>query len=548
MHSNEPMSPLEVWVYRDNKQLAHGGSVLRALERSMAQVTRLRTQVARRRAALEALVVAGELETALADALDPLERVVGDASRALAMVILGKPVDLAACAEGLAHARAPRSLAIRPHAGFAYDALHPEAYAAASHVVDARDVLVIGVGAAGRTLACITSAALEARGATTERIAVRRGDASDELDGSLRRAGQRQAAVVLVDEGPTVSGATLLDTAEAVVRAGIPQGRVYVIVGRSVDPGRLRAPDAASRFRRLRTTVAPSSMFAPVRPGTSAGTRDVSSGAWRHLHFTRAEDWPAVVESTERRKLLSGGRLFKFEGLGSNGLAARHRASALAAEGIALDPSDEGDGWTSYTWTGKPLTLADLDADLVEHIARYCARRPTLCPLVSAESDLDSVVAANLAAILGDVASPPALEVVRIATTDGRLAPHEWIRLEDGSVMKTDATAHGDDRFFPGPTDIAWDLAGAIVEWEMNPEVRDYFLRAYRRASGDDAAPRIDAWLVAYLAIQTALAVHAVEIASAAEAPRLRLELERYRARLHQAAISCSSRSTSGRR
>ena len=42
------------------------------------------------------------------------------------------------------------------------------------------------------------------------------------------------------------------------------------------------------------------------------------------------------------------------------------------------------------------------------------------------------------------------------------LAPHEWLRLDDGNVRKTDAIAHGDDHLFPGPTDIAWDLAGAI--------------------------------------------------------------------------------------
>ena len=34
---------------------------------------------------------------------------------------------------------------------------------------------------------------------------------------------------------------------------------------------------------------------------------------------------------------------------------------------------------------------------------------------------------------------------------DGRMAPHEWIRSQDGRLIKVDASQHGDDHFFPGP-------------------------------------------------------------------------------------------------
>ena len=534
------MSPLDVWVYRDSKQLAHGGSLLRALERSIAQVARLRAPAGRRQAAIEALIVAGELEAALADAADPLEHVVGEATDALAAVVIGQPADLSVCAEGIAHARAPRSVTIRPQEGFAYYALHPQAYAAASRVVDAREVVVIGLRSIGTTLAAVTAAALRTRGVSAKRATVRPigapGDRrvvfGPELEELLRRAREADAGVVIVDEGPGLSGSSFLATGEAVVAAGVRRERVLFIMSRAVDPDRLRAPDAARRWRAFRTAVAPSSMFAPVRPGTSGGARDVSGGAWRLLHYSRDQDWPPVIEAMERRKLLFGGRLFKFEGLGSSGLAARHRASALAAEGIALDPSEEGDGWASYSWGGRPLMAGDLDAELIEHMARYCARRPSLCPLVSAESDLDPVVTKNLAAILGDVARVPSLDLVRVATTDGRFAPHEWLRMDDGSVRKTDAIAHGDDHLFPGPTDIAWDLAGAIVEWGMERDAREHFLSAYLRASGDDASRRIEPWLIAYAAIRAALTHFAIDAASPAEVPRLKQDFERYRARL----------------
>ena len=83
------MSPLDAWVFRDSKQLAHGGSLLRALERSINEIRRLSAPQGRRRAATETLVMAGELEAALADAADPLEARVAQATDALADATLG---------------------------------------------------------------------------------------------------------------------------------------------------------------------------------------------------------------------------------------------------------------------------------------------------------------------------------------------------------------------------------------------------------------------------------------------------------------------------
>ena len=65
-------------------------------------------------------------------------------------------------------------------------------------------------------------------------------------------------------------------------------------------------------------------------------------------------------------------------------------------------------------------------------------------------------------------------------------------------MFKTDAADHSDDHFFPGPTDIAWDLAGAIVEWDLPRQAADYLLERYRRASGDDPESRMPGYLLAY--------------------------------------------------
>jgi thiamine kinase-like enzyme len=88
------------------------------------------------------------------------------------------------------------------------------------------------------------------------------------------------------------------------------------------------------------------------------------------------------------------------------------------------------------------------------------------------------------------------LPVRRSVVVDGRMQPHEWI--EGTWLLKTDGASHGHDHFFPGPTDIAWDLAGVIVEWELSAEATDYLLRRYRALTGDEARPRIAVYRLAY--------------------------------------------------
>src|SRR5207244_3469305 len=73
-----------------------------------------------------------------------------------------------------------------------------------------------------------------------------------------------------------------------------------------------------------------------------------------------------------------------------------------------------------------------------------------------------------------------ALEVIlpieRPVIADGRMQPHKWLCTADRLWLKLDGTTHGDDHFFPGPCDIAWDIAGAIVEWELDAAAREHFL------------------------------------------------------------------------
>src|SRR5205807_4142207 len=59
---------------------------------------------------------------------------------------------------------------------------------------------------------------------------------------------------------------------------------------------------------------------------------------------------------------------------------------------------------------------------------------------------------------------------------DGRLAPHEWLRTPDGRILKFDCGGHESDHTIVGQQPVLWDVAGAIVEWDVRPSDRHVLL------------------------------------------------------------------------
>ncbi len=136
------------------------------------------------------------------------------------------------------------------------------------------------------------------------------------------------------------------------------------------------------------------------------------------------------------------------------------------------------------------------------------------------------------------------LHVERPTICDARMMPHEWLLVDDGRWLKLDAAIHGDDHFFPGPCDIAWDLAGAVVEWNLSRAARQTLLAEYRKASGDDAEPRIRNYELAYTTFRMAWSKMAAgSVGASDDAERLFSDYQRYRQRLevHQTSAKASS-------
>lgn len=108
--------------------------------------------------------------------------------------------------------------------------------------------------------------------------------------------------------------------------------------------------------------------------------------------------------------------------------------------------------------------------------------------------------------------------------------PHAWLRTPGNRWLKLDATIHGDDHFFPGPCDIAWDLAGIVVEWQLSAAAREFLFEQYLRVNGDNVSLRVGPYELAYATFRMAWSrMAAGSTCDREEEARLLRDYRRYR-------------------
>jgi hypothetical protein len=193
--------------------------------------------------------------------------------------------------------------------------------------------------------------------------------------------------------------------------------------------------------------------------------------------------------------------MYKFEGMGPIGARARDRALALAAAGLGPAATEAGGGFVDYELVrGRPMQASDVNEALLDRMADYCAfRHSEFATSSSSPSHLREMLQFNVMQEFGVELSlaENAFYTDRAVVTDGRMQPYEWIASAD-QFVKTDGVDHGDNHFFPGPCDIAWDISGIIVEWWLDQNGLEYLLRQFRHRSGVDITEKLPAYNLAY--------------------------------------------------
>jgi hypothetical protein len=530
----EDLSKSDLWIFREGRREFSGPVFLGELQQSLAA----------KNALLDCLIQAGELEASLGDLGVPGSSHAAALTDSLARQLCGAgsntddPQQLAGLIE------VPTTISVSPPEGFTYYALHPLDFAKAVEQIsnESTAFAVLGIRSIGTTLSAVVTAALNRLGKKADRITVRpkghpysrHTEFSAQEQSWIAQQQSISSHFLVVDEGPGRSGSTFLSVAEALHREGVPRDRITILGSRPFDPNSLCAQGAAERWKRFRFVSAVSSLSQRFSDWSYIG-----GGDWRKYFCNGENIWPESWTQMERFKVLSPDRreFVKFEGMGRIGKEAKNRAFALDRAGFSPRASDANDGFLAYAAVdGRPLKKQDVNTEIVEGIARYIAFRASEFTCNSSTPELHHMLVYNIQEEFGHELKldPGQISTSTPVLVDGRMQPYEWMAA-DRKLLKTDAISHGDNHFFPGPCDIAWDLAGTVIEWDLGPSATEYLLSKFRQFSGIDAATRLDAYLLAYCVFRLGFCKMARStVLGSAEETRLEVAYHHYRAKAAQ--------------
>jgi hypothetical protein len=535
----EDLAKSDLWIFREGRREFSGAAFLRELQQRLAA----------KNALVDCLIQAGELEAALADLGAPGSSTASVLTDSLALQLCGNS-NRDDVEELAGRIEVPATINISPPEGFTYYALHPLDFAktAAQIANESATYAVIGIRSIGTTLSAVVTAELNKLAKKASRITVR--PQGHPYSRSTEFSAQEQdwiaqqqangALFLIVDEGPGRSGSTFLSVAEALSRAGVPYHRVVILGSRPFDPATLCAQGAAERWRHYRFIAVASSLSQRFTNYTYLG-----GGDWRYHFCDDEHNWPESWTQMERFKVFSPDRreFLKFEGMGRIGNEAKERAFALAKAAFSPEISDAGDGFLAYAAiNGMPLRKQNVNAEILESIARYCAFRAAEFRCTGpASSELENMLVYNIQQEFGCELKLPLgqLSSVSPVLVDGRMQPYEWISLNNGSIVKTDGVSHGDNHFFPGPCGIVWDLAGTIIEWDLSAPAIEFLVTKFCQFSGTDTSRELNVYKLAYCVFRLGFCKMARStVLGTNEERRLDLAYRQYRAKAAQLLLS----------
>lgn len=469
--------------------------------------------------------------------------------------------------------------------GFAFYTLFPEQYVAAARrwhqaqQPDHEPVLVVGVRSAGTTLSAVVAAELSCLGWPVRRITVRPYGHPFQREVELpvgATTGVRSALVV--DEGPGLSGSSMAAVARALSAVGVPTERIAFLPGHGGEPGAAASEEVRTWWRTtpryqvsldelrwpegdLQRHLARATEAMVPDGGAVLHVDDLSWGLWRAQSFTEVNAWPAAVlpfERTKYRCQLADGRsvLWKFEGLATFGAQGSSGAeqvtlqiARLAQGGWTPAPLGTRAGFVATPWIdGVPCSARDRSPELLRHLGSYivsCTGSAlTADEGVRAQDRLRELLYWNTWEALG----PEQAEVARhwaeqvgqpeqdeLTYGDGRMAPWEWLHVP-GRVLKVDATGHAYDHTAVGVQSVLWDLAGVVVEWELDGAEQVILLEGYVESGGIQVeAARLAFYQACYAAFRAGV-MHLCRgsVSDVAERKRAEAAYGRYRNQLRR--------------
>lgn len=574
-------------VYGDHQDLVCPRRLLAQLGCGIEQIRRMPPGMVRHTALQSLLIEAGRLQQGIADAdfaaaakdrVTKRERELAAFTHKLAISLLDSwrndgahMPDLPAIPE---IGDLPPEIEKKVPEGFAFYAVYPEAFAeAASGLNLSAPARVIGIRSIGTTLAAMAAAALDAPPPFTVRPFGDPFDRKIEVDAALERELLNEPAhFVIVDEGPGLSGSSFGAVADWLEARGVPADRIAFLCSHNGAPGTQALPRHRQRWERTQRVAGDfgsslgdlvGSWAKDLLGPLDSGPTEISGGAWRHLPCSGTYGSLPANPLWERRKFLirANGRpwLAKFAGLGREGERKLEIARQLHAIGSVAEPVGLANGFLIERWHEDARPLSG-DEQPLEELANYLGTRARILSVPrpgATVADLLQMARRNASLALGHWADERLQnwtgrigglqERVVPICIDGKLDRHEWLRLGDGRLLKADALDHHAAHDLIGCQDLAWDVAGAAIEFALAPNQTRWLAAAAGRASGRLVDPELLVFMHhAYLAFRSGQSVMSEEMAGGADASRWRERACSYTAELERRLRSWQPDATRG--
>jgi hypothetical protein len=429
----------------------------------------------------------------------------------------------------------PEQITVNVPEGFVFYGLYPEVYLEATSKffgeMKPEKVLVIGLRSIGTVLSALIGAHLQSKGCVVKTLTVRpRGHPFNRfllLDEMIRNIIKQSTGyyVIIADEGPGLSGSSIGGTLSTIKELNVPVDKTVIFPSWLPSGDRFISENARIMWNDYKKYIGSfeNQWILNGRLEKNLQKRlvcELSAGMWRSRFIPETSDYPPVHPHHEKRKYLlvdnseavKNSWIAKFVGLGKYGASNVSRAQKLAGMGFTPSIDRFSNGFAVMPFVeGKALKASDLNESLIDFVKKYLLfiKSSMGAPLQVSYDQMLEMIYTNVKEGLGEQwcrcleKLPPhasSLYEEAAVAIDGHMMPHDFLKTGTGFV-KVDHIEHHSDQFFHGVQNICWDIAGFIMEFDLDRRKRDHFLESF--ASIDSFLfQRLQFFNLAYLAFR----------------------------------------------
>ncbi|HEX3019488.1 MAG TPA: hypothetical protein VHP36_04270 [Chitinispirillaceae bacterium] len=407
----------------------------------------------------------------------------------------------------------PAKISLNVPEGFVYYGLYPEIYLESTSIffeeIKPENIMVVGLRSIGTPLSALVAARLETEGCNVKTLTIRpKGHPYNrfpDFDDKIRNILQGCVSyyVIVVDEGPGLSGSSIGGTLSALRLNGIDLNRTVVFPSWVPSGDQFISENSRNLWQNCKKFCGSFEKQWILNGKLEKNLQkkiicDLSAGMWRGRFLDDRLSYPPVHPHHEKRKYLLTDKdekslslwVAKFCGLGKYGSENVLRADKISSMGYSPVVKKLSSGFAVMEYVpGKIVRKSDVDEKMIEFVKDYLMfiNKSLSVPLQVSFDQMLEMIFVNIEEGLGGKwykksdrlkRLPCSLYEDGVVSIDGHMMPHDFLITENG-IIKVDHIEHHNDQFFHGPQNICWDIAGFFMEFELDRNRRNHFLQYF---------------------------------------------------------------------